>query len=43
MTTMYVAFYLSSDKYNFDFSDLILDEKTNEYKISYIKNIKSAT
>ena len=43
MTTMYVAFYASSDKYNFDLSDLILEEKINEYKISYIKNIKSAT
>ena len=40
MTTMYVAFYLSSDKYNFDFSDLILDEKINEYKISYIEKYK---
>ena len=39
MTTMYVAFYLSSDKYNFDFSDLILNEKTNEHKISYVKKI----
>ncbi|AKT91932.1 hypothetical protein [Campylobacter gracilis] len=40
MATMYVGFWLSSDKYNFDFSDLILDEKTNEYKISYIKKYK---
>lgn len=40
MTTMYVAFYLSSDKYNFDFSDLILNEKTNEHKISYVKKYK---
>ena len=40
MTTMYVAFYASSDKYNFDLSDLILEEKINEYKISYIKKYK---
>lgn len=40
MTTMYVAFYLSSDKYNFDLSDLILNEKTNEHKISYVKKYK---
>lgn len=40
MTTMYVAFYASSNKYNFDLSDLILNEKTNEHKISYVKKYK---
>lgn len=36
MTTMYVAFYLSSDKYNFDFSDLIPCEEIKKNKIGDI-------
>lgn len=36
MTTMYVGFWLSSDKYNFDFSDLILCEEIKKNKIGDI-------
>ena len=36
MTTMYVGFWLSSDKYNFDFSDLILCGEIEKNKIGDI-------
>ena len=36
MTTMYVGFWLSSDKYNFDFSDLIPCEEIKKNKIGDI-------